>query len=175
VISLEKIKTTQGYDLASLSSRSCVFLVFLRHFGCIFCKEALLDLASRHKKLKEKGVQLVFVHMAPVDVAEKYFDKFNVKNYDHISDPKCELYKEFGLKKGAFTQLYGLQTWIRGYKIRQEGIPFELPTVGDSLQMPGIFTICDKKIKDSYIHRVISDKPDYDMLINCCNENPTNC
>lgn len=107
--------------------------------------------------------------MAPAEDAKKYFTQFNVENYDNISDPKSELYKEFGLKRGNFTQLYGLQTWIRGYSLHKEGIAFELPTIGDSLQLPGIFVICDGEIKDSYVHTVIADKPDYDMLINCCN------
>ncbi len=169
MISLKEIITLQGNDLATLSSHSSVFLIFLRHFGCVFCKEALRDLGLRNKQFKEENIRLVFVHMAPPEDADKYFTQFNVVNYDNISDPKSELYKKFGLKRGNFTQLYGLKTWIRGYKLHKEGMAFELPTIGDSLQLPGIFVICNGEIKDSYIHKIIADKPDYDMLINCCN------
>lgn len=157
-----------------MSSHNCVFLVFLRHFGCVFCKESLRDLALRNTQFKDHGVELVFVHMASVDIAEPYFEEFGVENYDHISDPKRELYQQFGLTKGSFTQLYGLQNWIRGYSLKKEGFSFELPNNGDSLQMPGIFVIFNSKILDSYVHKLVSDKPDYDMLINCCTAPSTN-
>ena len=40
---LEAIFTNKGNDLASIAEQNCVMLVFLRHFGCIFCREALDD------------------------------------------------------------------------------------------------------------------------------------
>jgi hypothetical protein len=40
--------TSQGGEtLASLTANREVFLVFLRHFGCTFCREALADIAEK--------------------------------------------------------------------------------------------------------------------------------
>ena len=106
--------------------------------------------------------------MAQANEADENFDKFGLNNLEHISDPACSLYSDFGLSKGSFRQLFGLQTWKRGFDLKREGMKLSMKKIGDSLQMPGIFLICDGDIKESYIHKNISDKPDYEKLINCC-------
>lgn len=141
---------------------------FLRHFGCIFCREALHDIAELKPKLDAQNINLTFVHMSTEETAQSFFDQFNLKNVMHISDPQCELYAQFGLTKGTFTQLMGLRTWMGGFRTRKKGIHISAQSIGDSLQMPGIFILCNGAVAESYIHKVISDKPDYEYLINCC-------
>ncbi len=107
--------------------------------------------------------------MADEKVAEKHFQEFDLKGIDHISDPNCELYQQFGLMKGSLSQLFGLNSLIRGFKVSQEiNQPLSFKQIGDSFQMPGIFMIQKGQIKMSYIHKTVSDKPDYEKLLNCC-------
>ena len=51
-----------GQTLAALAERP-LFLVFLRHFGCTFCREAVADLAGKRQSIEAKGAPLAFVHL----------------------------------------------------------------------------------------------------------------
>ncbi len=158
--------TNTNENLMEVTSQKPVFLVFLRHFGCVFCKEALNDLAEKKEDLLQNGIRLVFVHMSDEDVANEYFKNYHLEGVAHISDPGCAYYANFGITKGTFSQLYGLRTWIRGFGAKKAGFELEMAkNLGDSTQMPGIFLIHKGKIVDTFIHKNASDRPDYGRLI----------
>ncbi len=162
------MKTTNGELIADLSHEKPVMLVFLRHFGCIFCREALKDLSQKRAELEAQGVKLVFVHMSDPEIAYAYFRKYNLEGIDHVSDPECRYYQEYGLVKGNFKQLFGLKNWIRGFEVTMKGTMIGLQQIGDGFQMPGIFLLENGKIRDSFIHQSAADRPDYESLVNCC-------
>lgn len=165
---LVQMVTNEGKNIQELSYQHPVMLIFLRHFGCSFCREAIDDLAKRKKELESYGFRIVMVHMSEPELAEKYFQKFKFKNPVHISDPECQYYMAFGLKKGTATQLFGLHSWIRGFQSAVvEGRGFG-PQLGDGFQMPGVFIISDGEIRESFIHSLSSDRPDYMELAKCC-------
>ncbi len=166
-MNLKEIHINTGENLHDLSLNKPVMLVFLRHFGCIFCREALHDLALKKPEINSRNIELVFVHLSSNEIAEEYFDDFDLEGVSYISDPDCELYAKFGFVKGKFSQLFGFSTWVRGFETRKKGIQWTMERIGDSLQMPGIFLIRNGQLKNSYIHKNVSDKPDYDKLINC--------
>ncbi len=167
---MESMLTNQGTNLWHLSFEHPVLLVFLRHFGCTFCREALSDIAKIKPRIESKGIGVVFVHMTENKIADRYFQRYELPGAVHISDPECDYYAKFGLVKGNFTQLYGLQSWIRGFQssvIEGNGAGFR--QIGDGFQMPGVFVIHEGKIKDAFIHRLSHDRPDYESLVlNCC-------
>lgn len=166
---LEKMVTNKGDRLTDLSREQPVMLVFLRHFGCTFCREALAELAEMRDDIEKNGTHLVFVHMSEDELAERYFTRYGLEGALHIGDPECKYYAAFGLVKGNLTQLFGLQTWIRGFSagvIGGHGIGSQL---GDGFQMPGVFVIRGGVLQEAFIHKHASDKPDYDALAKCCN------
>ncbi len=71
-----------------MSLNQPVLLVFLRHFGCTFCREALSDLAKRGAEIDGYGGKLVLVHMSDVGTAEKYFAKYQIGPFVQVSDQK---------------------------------------------------------------------------------------
>ena len=103
--------------------------------------------------------------MSSFEIAEKFFEDYRLSGVKHISDPSCQLYAHFGLTKGNFGQLFGLSTWMRGFELRKKGMKYSVDQIGDSFQMPGIFMLKEGEVIDSYIHKTISDKPDYDKMI----------
>ncbi len=164
---LERTNTKQGISLYDLSMEYPLMVVFLRHFGCIFCKEALKDLSDMKAQLEHKNVKLVFVHMGNELQAEEYFKDYDFGEFFSISDPECRVYADFGLTKGSFGQLYGLTVMIRGIEANMNGNAYSLKQIGDGFQMPGIFLIHEGVNEDAFIHNKISDKPDYEDLISC--------
>jgi peroxiredoxin len=165
---LARMTTNKGLSLMNISMRQPAMLIFLRHLGCNFCREAMADLSTLRPSLIKQNIELVLVHMGENDVAEEYFKKFNLSGVSHISDINCIFYKSFGLMKGTSTQLFGFQSWVRGFTtIAKYGSDLG-QQLGDSFQMPGAYMIFAGEIRDSYIHKKASDRPDYMKLANCC-------
>lgn len=165
---LNEMLTNKGNSLFVLSQENPVLLIFLRHFGCIFCKEALSDISKNKSKIEAAGTKIVFVHMTDFNTANLHFQKFGLSNETHISDPDCKFYEAFGLVKGSLNQLFGLQSLIRGFSASIKNGQTPSSQIGDGFQMPGVFVISNGEIKESFIHRLSSDRPDYLQLANCC-------
>lgn len=164
----KEMVTNKGHTLSELSVNQPIMLIFLRHFGCTFCREALSELAHKRSAIEAKGAKLVFVQMADIATASRYFDRYNLGGIEHISDPDCQYYTAFGLVKGSFRQLFGLSSWIRGFQagvVEGHGIGKQM---GDEFQMPGVFIVQGNRIREQYIHKLSSDRPDYEKLAECC-------
>jgi peroxiredoxin len=165
---LNEMFTNKGETLMNLTFEKPVLLIFLRHFGCVFCKEALIDISKNKSAIEGGGIKIVFVHMTDFETAEKQFQKFGLIDATHISDPNCKYYEAFGLLKGNFNQLFGLQSLIRGFSIGINEGQTPGALIGDGFQMPGVFVIVKGDIKERFIHRLSSDRPDYLQLASCC-------
>ncbi len=164
---LKKMVTNKGDDLYYLSGKGPVLIVFLRNFGCMFCREAMEDISKIKHQILDKGVEIVLVHMSDFELGNKFLKKFKLDDLRHISDPETQFYQAFGLMKGNFNQLFGFQNWIRGFDASiLKGHGIALP-VGDGFQMPGIFLLNGTQIENSYIHKKISDRPNYLDLSEC--------
>ncbi|MFZ4544697.1 MAG: SelL-related redox protein [Saprospiraceae bacterium] len=166
---LDVMYTNRSEPLGLITEKQPVLLVFLRHFGCTFCREAIAELAKNKKKIESKGVRIIFVHMAEENIAESFFKEYKFPNAEHISDQMCTYYKEFGLVKGTMNQLFGLKNWAR--TIESGLIKGHLwgREIGDGFQMPGVFVLNNRKVISSYIHKYVSDHPDYiSMADECC-------
>jgi peroxiredoxin len=165
---LKDLKTYKGHSLFEISFERPVLLVFLRHFGCTFCREALHDLKDNRRTIESEGTQIILVHLSDDETALKYFKDYGLSDIDFITDPDAIYYRTFGLVKGTFNQLFGLRTWMRTVQsavINQHGWG---KTIGDGFQMPGVFIVHKGQIISSFIHRLISDRPDYLDLVKCC-------
>ncbi len=165
---LAQMRTNKDRTVEEASFAGPILLVFLRHFGCTFCREALHDLSMKKESYENEGVKLLFVHMADNEDADSFFTKYRISNPEYVSDKRCQYYAAMGLGKGNFSQLFGLQVMLRGVQAgiihgRSLGRQF-----GDGFQMPGIFLVQNGIVRDKFIHRYASDRPDYDELISCC-------
>jgi len=163
---LNSYKTNQGNTLAKIQKEKAIMLVFLRHFGCTFCRETLLDLAEKRDAL-EKNTQIIFVHMANEEEGTAYLKKYRLDDLEHVSDLSCELYRSFSIKRANFWQVFGFKTWFRGFKagvLKKQGVG---KLVGDGFRMAGVFVIYQNKILEEFRHKTAADIPDYHSLSLC--------
>lgn len=162
--------TMSGQSVLAMSQDQPILLVFLRHFGCTFCREALKDLSDKILEIDRHGAKLVLVHMSDQETSKKYFSKYQLRNVESVSDPSCAFYQAFGLTKGTARQLFGLHSWIRGFQagvIDGHGVGYQ--QLGDGFQMPGVFVIREGKVRGKFIHKLAGDRPSYiDLLEQCC-------
>ncbi len=156
-----RARTQVGTSLLDLSTQSPVLLVFLRHFGCTFCREALADLAAQRRAIEALGVRISLVHMSPEADAERFFNRYGLADIDRVSDPHQNLYRAFGLARGRLGQLFGPKAWLRGFQagiLRRHGIG---RLAGDGFQMPGVFVVFHGEVLSSYRHVSAADRPNY--------------
>jgi peroxiredoxin len=161
VQALDGARTQAGQRLADLYEASPVLLVFLRHAGCTFCREALADVARDRDAIEAAGVRIVLVHMGDSDAIEELIGRYGLAGVDRISDPKRKLYRAFGLSRGSLRQLFGPKVLWRAFPkgvLARHGIG---PITADSFQMPGLFLIDESGILRRFRHRTAADRPDY--------------
>lgn len=166
--SMAPLRTQTGETLEELSKTMPLLIVFLRHFGCTFCRETLADLSTRRTEIERQGSHIVLVHMEPNDaIAAWELAKYGLENAYRVSDPDRTLYRKFGLKRGTFRQLFGLKVWWRGFRasiINRHGVGWAKT---DSFQMPGVFLFEQGQIVQAFRHNSAADRPNYESLALC--------
>lgn len=158
---LESAVTQSGARLVDLCEASPVLLVFLRHAGCTFCREALADLSQEKKTIDATGTRIVLVHMGDGAAIEKLLERYKLQGVDRISDPTQSLYQAFGLKRGNLRQLLGPRVLWRAFGrgvLARHGIGWQ---AADASQMPGLFLMDDTGIIRRFRHKTAADRPDY--------------
>lgn len=156
-----RAQTQFGISILEHSRLRPVLLVFLRHVGCTFCREALSDLADKRKEIESTGTQIVLVHMGREEAAEQILRKYDLLDIPRVADPKLTLYEAFGLERGTMAQLLGPKVWLRGFKAGFLGKHGMGGAEGDVAQMPGVFLLFHGETLKSYRHQSAADRPDY--------------
>jgi len=148
-----------GRSLWDLSHESPLLVIFLRHLGCTFCKEAVRDAARQRADIQAAGARIVFVHMAPEADAKAFFDGYGMADVQRISDPEGKLYRAFGLERAGIKEMLSPSVWTRGISAILRG---NLPGIprGDMLRMPGAFVVNQGRVSKSHFHQTIADRPD---------------
>ncbi len=156
-----RARTQFGVSLDELSKLSPLLLVFLRHNGCMFCREALSDLQRQRHAIEAQGVRIALVHQGSDAQARSLLANYGLDDLPRVSDPERYLYRAFGLGRGDLLKLAGPTVWWRGFQAAVlEGHGFGR-VVGDAFQMPGVFLIFHGEVLRSYRHQTAADRPDY--------------
>lgn len=158
---VRSVKSHRGASLGDLSRHQPLLVVFLRHAGCTFCREAMADLARQRTVIERQGVKLAIVHMSSPLSATQTLARYGLDDVHRFSDPDCRLYEAFGLSRGRFSQLFGPQVWFRGLVaglLDGHGIG---KLEGDGFRMPGVFLLRDSRIVAAFRNVTAADRPDY--------------
>lgn len=147
---------SNGKTLAEASESKMLALVFLRHFGCTFTRQILRELENIQKEAAAHGAELVLVHMLQNGKETRYLGERS--GVIRIADPRCELYRAFGLGKGGFLELFGPHVWWRGAMALFKGCGVG-HLAGDGLQMPGAFLFRHGQIISSQRAHSAADLP----------------
>jgi peroxiredoxin len=111
-----------GESIYELSQQQPVLLVFLRHFGCSFCREFLVDLSSSRLQLWQKNYKTVIVHMSSDEEAMTFLKDYNLESLSQISDPNCLLYESFGVERASYAQTFHIKSWWKAFILMCKGV-----------------------------------------------------
>src|SRR5271156_844518 len=167
VQALASVHTESGPSLLELAEASPVLLVFLRHFGCSFCRQAISDVAELKDELAKRGVRPVFVHLGTPERPKSFFVYYGIGDVERVSDPEAKVYQlpMFALPRmHPVLTLFQLSVWAGWFK----GALFKhgIGTIKeDGHQMQGIFFLKGPKIVRQFRYRTIADEPNYLKLV----------
>lgn len=85
--------------LATLWEHRPVVLVFLRHFGCMFCRELAATLRSEEPLIQAEGAELVFIGNGDARMARAFREDYDVSS-PLFTDPSLQVYERAGMKYG---------------------------------------------------------------------------
>lgn len=160
---IDDFRTSEGVSLREASETQPLMLVFLRHSGCPFCREAVSDIAKARPTLTARGIKPVIVLQGDETDARRLLEPAGLSDLPWVLDANRELYRAFGLKRAGLWQLAGPYVWVRTLQALVAGHRIGR-AVGDAFQMPGVFVLDRGRVVASYRHRSQASRPDYCSL-----------
>lgn len=160
-----RTRTSVGVSLDELSRLSPILLVFLRPAGCMFCREALSDLAGKRKEIEANGTRLVVIHMGTEEQGNRLFARYGLEHTTRIDDPRRTLYRAFGLPRGTIGMFLSPWLWVRCFQAAVLDRNLMGRFTGDFLQMPGVFLLYYGQLVRCHRHQSPADRPDYVALV----------
>lgn len=159
-----RAKTDQGLSLNDMSHSWPTLLIFLRHTGCMFCRETLGDIAAQRSRIEAAGTRMVLVHMSREQTVTRLVHRYGLHDLPRIRDHERVLYRAFGLALGGPLDLFGPAVWWRAWEAAMlEGHWVGLLD-GEVFQLAGVFLLYHGQVLRSYRHQRASDRPDYITL-----------
>lgn len=152
-----------GYNLSGATFGEVLgerptLLVFLRHFGCTFCREMVQDLKEMVEG-RADAPELLFFYMGAPDEGEAFFSHY-WPQARAVADAERVFYHAFGLNRGSWKQMFGLEVLACGIRAASKGHGLGRP-VGDPLQMPGLFLVKGSELLWQHDFKHAGDHPDF--------------
>ncbi len=124
--------------LGDMWAEKPVVLAFIRHFGCLFCREQVADLRGELKQIRERGAELVVVGNGRPEHARDFKDRQKI-TCPLLTDPALEAYRAAGLRRGLISSL-GPRSMLHGLRALTGG-NVQTTVKGDPWQQGGVFVI----------------------------------
>jgi len=161
---LRNTRLASGESLWDASFRQPLLIVFVRHMGCAFCREALSDIHQQGEQITSAGAIPVIVHQGSTEAIQRLLDRYGLKDVATVSDPDRRLFRAFELPLGSVRQIFGWRTFWRALA---EGVVFRHGfgrIVGDPRQLAGAFLVHRGEIVRSFRSQTSADRTNYAEL-----------
>ena len=136
-------------------------LVFLRHFGCIFCRETVSELRRTCEGDAAFPKLLFFFQGSPTE-GRAFLRRF-WPQARAVADPDKSFYGAFGIGRGGLRQMFGPGVWSAARRARRKGLS-QGARSGDIWMMPGVFLVDDAHIVWAHEYAHAGDQPDFECI-----------
>jgi hypothetical protein len=157
-------KEFAGGISTALSSRNWMdsqkrLFVFLRHQGCTFCRDTLVQLSRLD--FAPHQIELVFVTMSDENKARSFISSYGLRDFQLVSDPTRTWYKTFLLQRATWSTSFHPRIWWRAVRaILSSRVGVGLLD-GDGFQLGGFFLIQSGKVLKAHRSKDVTDLPDW--------------
>jgi hypothetical protein len=162
---IQQVVSRNGWDLESMSHEAPTLIIFLRHLGCVYCRESLTELMRLRPEIESRGVRIALVHMGNDTQAREVLEVFGLDDVERFSDQEQRLYKAFDLERSQLGSFFSPATLFdmlkTSFSFRTSLWHSVGKVVGDALQMPGVFLLSDGQIVGNFKAESLTERPDY--------------
>jgi len=107
-------------------------LVFLRHFGCVFCREQVARLNE------DPALPVTYITLGSSSEAARHESSLH-SPHQFLADPDRQVYRYFGLERASIKQLFGPDVVKRGFEAVRNGTRGGFVPTADPIQLGGAF------------------------------------
>jgi peroxiredoxin len=93
----------QPAQLADYWRRGPAVLVFIRQFGCMFCREHVTHLRRRYAEFQAAGAEVVVIGMGTPAATRAFHAAYQLP-FPVLSDPLRRAYRAYGVMRGSLRQ-----------------------------------------------------------------------
>jgi peroxiredoxin len=162
------LEDSEGHPvrLGDLWSERPAVLAFLRHFGCVFCRQLAVDLHSHRRQFDEADVELAMIGFGTLEEAREFLARQNV-DLRLLVDPNRKVYELAGAKVATLNEVIGPRQIWRGFvatimsRLRQGSIVVHQGKIlGHAAQLGGVLVIApDGSVRYAYLSEESGDNP----------------
>jgi prostamide/prostaglandin F2alpha synthase len=152
--------------LGDLWSERPAVLVFVRHFGCVFCRQMAVDIHRHRHQFDEADVELAVIgHGSPAHAAD--FRKQQNVDLPLLVDPDRKVYELAGAKVATLNELIGPRQIMRGLRatimsrLKQGSVAVHQgKIIGHAAQLGGVLVIApDGSVRYAHLSEESGDNP----------------
>jgi hypothetical protein len=131
-------------------------IVWLRHFGCVFCREQVAEIRATRKQIEALGAGIAFVGNGTAKAAA-WFQKRFAPDSTVLTDPDLVSYRAIGARSGLLSTL-GPGAWGAGLRAFKSGTR-QSTTKGHAYQQGGLVIMAPpgNTVLYKHISRVAGD------------------
>jgi peroxiredoxin len=157
--------TGERVHLSDYWKKQPVVIVFLRHFGCTFCRQHVAMLRRDYAQFLEAGGEILCVGMGGYKVGRGFEILMDTKFPTLVTGETNLPYQQYGLGKGTVGQIFGIRSFVKGLKATFQG-HVGTSVQGDPYQMPGVFIVdTSGTIRYAHYYDDIADTPENSDLV----------
>lgn len=145
-----------------VKSNKIIILHFLRHLGCIYCKNAV-DQLFKLSQSDPSFPPIVFVHQSSPEIAEEFFTQ-HFPGASHISDTSLSLYNLFGIQKLKGLNFFDPRMIMKGFRLSILGYRNKLG-MGNIYLLSGTFLFLKGELVWSHRPKRAGDEPNWKKII----------
>jgi len=139
--------TLSSYSKVYKASKDkSLLFIFLRHFGCAFCQEALIKVSEEYKKLKKQDVTPVLVHMGEQEDFQQFIEEKGLKDCLEIEDKNQIFYSIFSIPRANLRKAFPKGLIKDGIKVSRETGTGIGKLKGDGFQLGGAALVNNRKV-----------------------------
>ncbi|MCX8112563.1 MAG: hypothetical protein N3E49_05130 [Bacteroidia bacterium] len=147
-----------------LVSAPFIWMQFLRHLGCIYCKGLVQDIRAFIERWNGRvRPKLIFVHPNTLEEGRRFFEEF-YPGASFIADPELNLYRLFQVRRASFFQQIHVSNLLRLWTLLRRGLSNDRPKA-DPWLLQAAFLFHRGKLVWSYYAKTFSDVPDWKRLL----------
>jgi peroxiredoxin len=151
------------YRLGESWAERPAVLVFLRHFGCVTCREQVTELRPSIERIHELGAELVLVGNGSPEAAGALREEFQL-SVPVYADPQRRSYRALGLQRSLFSTIRwrAVRNVIAALRrgVSQRGLQ------GDAWQQGGcVIVLPDGSVPFYFASRAAGDHPSPETIL----------